>query len=129
MFEQDFVMRMIHEMVRSVLRLVFHVDGDNPFEETAEDTQAKNNLMRLNSLTDDGHIAQAEDELDDLADGENQQDLKIALLFYSHLNEQSDEFLEKNGFTRQEVKDGLGRIMERYGLGSMAETFLPKLPQ
>ena len=129
MFEQDFVMRMIHEMVRSVLRLVFHVDGDNPFEETAEETQAKNDLMRLNGLTDDGHIAQAENELDDLADGEDQQDLKIALLFYSHLNEQSDEFLEKNGFSRQEVRDGLSRIMKRYGLGGMAETFLPKMPQ
>ena len=124
MFEQDFIMRTIHEMVRAVLHLVFHVSMDNPFMETAE--EAKNNLLHLNELTKDGHIVEAENALDDLADGENMQNLKVALLFYSHLNEQTDEFLEENDFSREEVKDGLKRMMNRYGFDEMAETLLPK---
>ena len=126
MFEQDFIMRIIHEMVRAVLHLVFHVSMDNPFMETAEEEEAKNNLLHLNELTKDGHIVEAENALDDLADGENMQNLKVALLFYSHLNEQTDEFLEENDFSREEVKDGLKRMMNRYGFDEMAETLLPK---
>lgn len=126
MFEQDFIMRTIHEMVRAVLHLVFHVSMDNPFMETAEEEEAKNNLLHLNELTKDGHIVEAENALDDLADGENMQNLKVALLFYSHLNEQTDEFLEENDFSRKEVKDGLKRMMNRYGFDEMAETLLPK---
>lgn len=126
MFEQDFIMRTIHEMVRAVLHLVFHVSMDNPFMETAEEEEAKNNLLHLNELTKDGHIVEAENALDDLADGENMQNLKVALLFYSHLNEQTDEFLEENDFSREEVKDGLKRMMNRYGFDEMAETLLPK---
>jgi hypothetical protein len=48
----------------------------------------------------------------------------VALLFYSYLNDKSDEFLENNNFSRDEVKDGLETIVSKYGLNSIASMFL-----
>ncbi len=50
--------------------------------------------------------------------------MKMALVFYSYLNEKSDDFLEENDFNREEVKLGLENIAGRFGLSDIAETFL-----
>jgi len=49
--------------------------------------------------------------------------LKTALLFYAHLNEKSDSFLETHNFSRNEVKQGLKDILSKFGLGSISDLF------
>ena len=39
MFEQDYVMRLIKEMVRAILKLLFNIDTDSPSAELLEDAK------------------------------------------------------------------------------------------
>jgi hypothetical protein len=123
-FEQDYIMRLIKEMVRAILKLVFNIDTDSPTSELLEDSEKKATLDKLLDMVDDGKVNEAENEIFDMTENLNQNNLEVALLFYSYLNDKSDEFLEENNFSRDEVKEGLEAIVSRYGLNSIASVFL-----
>jgi hypothetical protein len=117
-------MRLIKEMVRAVLKLLFNIDTDSPTSELLEDSEEKAVLNTLLDMVDDGKVNEAENEIDEMTENLNQNNLKVALLFYSYLNGKSDEFLEDNNFSRDEIKEGLETIVSRYGLDSIASMFL-----
>jgi hypothetical protein len=123
-FEQDYVMRLIKEMVRAILKLLFNIDTESPTSELLEDSEEKSTLDTLLDMVDDGKVNEAENEIYEMTENQDQNNLEVALLFYSYLNDKSDEFLEDNNFTRDEVKDGLKTIVSRYGLNSIASIFL-----
>lgn len=124
MLEQDYIMRLIRELVRSVLKLVFHID---PGPVTAEllDTEADRELFdRLLKQIDDGQIAEAEESVRILGRDGTDSSLKLTLLFYSALNEKDDGFLEANGFSREQIKSGLLEAADRFALGDLTHLFL-----
>lgn len=124
MFENDYVMRLIREIVRAILKLLFDIDTDSPTSELMEDVEEKAMLNNLLKMIDDGKINEAENFIYDLSeDGNNKSNLKMTLIFYSHLNEKSDEFLINNNFSREEVQNGLKSIVNKYGLDSISEMF------
>ena len=47
--------------------------------------------------------------------------LKLALLFYGHLNTYSDAFLEKADFSREEIRAGIENTLELYGYKGVEE--------
>lgn len=124
MFEQDYIMRLIKEFIRALIKLLFNIDTERPTEELMNQAADQAALDTLLELIDAGKINEAENMVYELTEDGEQEALKVALLFYARLNEQSDEFLETHDFSRQEVKDGLKTLVSRYGLGSMAEMFL-----
>ena len=75
-------------------------------------------------MIDEGRINEAENSLYDSIETLDKSGLEIALLFYSYLNDKSDEFLEEHDFNREEVKQGLEDITSRYGISGFAEMFL-----
>ena len=93
MFEDDYLLRLIKEMVRTVLKLVFSLE----FKEN-----------QLYDFTQNPNDMEA---------------LKVALLFYSHLNQMDNEFLEDHDYSREEVVSGLKDVLERYHLDSMSALF------
>lgn len=124
MFEQDYVMRLIKEMVRAILKLLFNIDTESPTVDLLENREEKEVLENLLDMVDAGKINEAENKLFDLTDDVTVNDLKIALLFYSYLNDKTDDFLETNDFSREEIKSGLENVTDRFGLNSIAEMFL-----
>ncbi len=124
MFEQDYIMRLIKEMTRACLKLLFNIDTESQMEEMFKDTEEEQTLKNLLDLLDDGKINEAENMIYEMTEAGDRKNLAIAILFYSHLNEKSDEFLEKHNFTREEIKTGLMDIADRYGVSDLAETFL-----
>lgn len=124
MFEQDYVMRLIKEMVRAILKLLFNIDIESPTVDLLENREEKEALENLLDMVDAGKINEAENKLFDLTDDVTVNDLKIALLFYSYLNDKTDDFLETNDFSREEIKSGLENVADRFGLNSIAEMFL-----
>lgn len=123
MFEQDYIMRVIKELVRVILKLVFRIETDNPSAELLEDEERQGLLSELLAMVDGGEINEAENRILEAADG-GSADLKLALLFYSYLNDKDDVFLQKHNFSREEIKSGLEQLISRYGLSEMAEVFL-----
>lgn len=127
MFEQDYVMRLIKEMVRAILRLLFNIDTESPTVDLLENREEKEALENLLDMVDTGKINEAENRLYDLTGDATVNDLKIALLFYSYLNDKTDDFLETNDFSRDEIKSGLENVADRFGLNSIAKMFLEDL--
>lgn len=127
MFEQDYVMRLIKEMVRAILKLLFNIDIESPTVDLLENREEKEALENLLDMVDAGKINEAENKLYDLTGDTDGNSLKIALLFYSYLNDKTDDFLETNDFSRDEIKSGLENVADRFGLNSIAEMFLEDL--
>lgn len=124
MFEQDYIVRLIHEMIRAILRLLFHIDTDAPTAELLNEMEEREALDRLLDLVDNGNINEAENKIYELISGGNIEALEMALLFYSYLNDKTDDFLEENDFSRAEIKSGLKNIVSEYGLSSLTDLFL-----
>ena len=110
MFEQDYVMRLIKEMVRAILKLLFNIDTESPTVELLENKEEQETLENLLDMVDAGEINEAENRLYDLTSNTDMNSLKIALLFYSYLNDKTDDFLEVNDFSRDEIKLGLENV-------------------
>ena len=124
MFEQDYVMRLIKEMVRAILKLLFNIDTDSPSAELLEDAKEQQTLDELFDMVDNGFINEAENKIYEITEEGKKTDLEMALLFYSYLNNKSDEFLEAHNYSRDESKAGLKDITVRYGVDGFAEMFL-----
>ena len=124
MFEQDYIMRLINEMVRALLKIIFNIDTASPLAEVLKDSEEEQTLNELINMVDAGLINEAENRLYDITEARKMKDLKIALLFYSYLNNKSDEYLEDHDFSRDEVKSGLIYISKRYGVDGLADLFL-----
>ncbi len=116
MFEQDYIMRLIREIIRAVLKLLFNIDTQLPTVELLENKEEKEALESLLDMVDNGNINEAENYLYDLVSDRDIDSLKIALLFYSYLNDKSDEFLQINGFSREEIKLGIQNSANKFGL-------------
>lgn len=124
MFEQDYVMRLIKEMVRAILKLLFNIDTDSPSAELLEAAKEQQTLDELLDMVDNGFINEAENKIYEITEEGKKTDLEMALLFYSYLNDKSDEFLEAHNYGRDEIKAGLKDITVRYGVDGFAEMFL-----
>ncbi len=124
MFEQDYVMRIIKEMVRAILKLLFNIDTDSPSTELLEDEKERQKLDALLDMVDAGSINEAENIIYEITENGAKVNLEIALLFYSYLNDKPDDFLEEHNFSRDEIKSGLKNISSRYGVGSFTEMVL-----
>lgn len=116
-------MRLIKDMVRAILKLLFGIDIVSSTGELLQESEEKELLDGLYDLADAGKINEAENRIYDLAENGEMSKLKIALLFYAYLNDKEDSFLEANNFSREEVKNGLRDILSRYGLDSFTEMF------
>lgn len=122
MFEQDYVMRLIKEMLRVILKLLFNIDVESPTTRLIENEEEKATLEALLDMIDAGAINEAENIIFELA--EDNANLEMILVFYSYLNDKSDTFLLENHFSRKELQADLKNILSQYGLDSMIEVFL-----
>ena len=124
MFEQDYIMRLIKEMVRAILKLLFNIDTDSPSTDLLKETEDKAMPESLMNMIDDGRIDEAENKIYEITEERDKKNLEIAILFYSYLNDKSDAFLEEHNFSREEVMQGLKDVLSRYGIDSFAEMIL-----
>lgn len=124
MFEQDYIMRLIKELVRTILKLIFHIETESPTGELLKDSEQTAVYEKLLDMVDSGNINDAENQLYDVTCDGDLCNLEIALLFYSYLNDKSDEFLEMHNFKREEIVQGIKDLTARYGLAHLDEVLL-----
>lgn len=124
MFEKDYILRLINEIIRTVIMLVFHKDIRQEEELFLQDREAAARLETLKEMVDRGDINGAENILYEEISKEDVQGLELALAFYDYVNGKTDEYLECCGFTRKEVIEGIVTVTEMYGFGGIAEALL-----
>ena len=124
MLRQDYITRMVQEMVRMLLKLMFGIEAESPDLEMFRDAQARERTERLLMLADEGRIDEAETELSDILESCVPEHMQTGLLFYWHLNEKDDAFLETHDFSREEIRDGLEQVVKDSGMADLADAFL-----
>lgn len=114
MEEKDYIMRLIHELTRSIIKLIFNTDEEKP-ELIFEDTTGLDHYNKYIEMADKGQINEAENLLYKDRDVDNPECLKAALLFYNHINDYSDETLTNANYSRVEIKDGIDAALQDFG--------------
>lgn len=128
MVEKDYIMRIIHEMVRAMVKLIFHIEVKEGEELVFLEGEHQDFYQVLCQLADQGKINQAENMLFEKLEEEVVQEegdgLKLALAFYDYLNTKENDFLDSNEYSREEIRDGIQNVMKMYGYSGLAETLL-----
>lgn len=123
MFEQDYIMRQIQEILKVLVKVLFNVDSATISSSLIKDIQIRETADDLLRKTDSGSINEAENELSELIENRTLDNLLVGIVFYSYLNEKDDDYLERNGFSRDEVEDGIKNLLSAYGLEDIGRIF------
>ena len=124
--DKDYIMRIVHEWIRTLIKLIFNKDIDKDDKEPVS-LEVIEQYKKLLSMIDDGEINEAENILiDGLKEGDRAY-FEMALLFYEKLSGKTDEFLAEHGYSREEVVDGLKYVVNFYGYGSLLDAFTEDL--
>lgn len=123
MFEQDYIMRQIHQIIEVLVKILFNVDNQYLSVDLIKDTETKESADDMLRNIDIGNIHEAENKLFELVENRTMDNLLAGLIFYSYLNEKDDDYLEVNGFSRDEVENGIKHLLSEYGLETMADIF------
>ena len=125
--EKDYIMRMIKEMARVLFSLMLgkrytqvELPGENRFSVSGK------NLGDLKEMADRGKINEAENLLLENLDYENKEEVAAAVLFYEYVGQMEEGFLKKNGYSLEEVYDGLMQIARNSGYGELVPGSLPE---
>lgn len=117
MLKNDYIMKMISNKIKFLTKLL--LGKDNPeFEYVENDIEDESNILHkdLIKLISENKINEAENILFSEFDPLDKNKIAIALDFYNSINNLDDEILEKNNFTRKEIKDGIDDIYELLGM-------------
>ena len=118
-YEKDYIMRLIHGISRVLARLFLDEDLDEGKSGAAMHASCRQSCDYLLMLVDGGRINAAENmlfEIIDSAGWEAKELASLILLFYDHVNDKDDAFLEKAGFSRDEIITGMEDAMRRIGM-------------
>lgn len=120
--DQDYVMRIVHEWIRTLIRLIFNKDIDKG-DDADIPLEVMEQFRKLRAMIDDGEINEAENILlEGLREGDRAY-FEMSLLFYEKLSGKTDEFLAGHDYSREEVVDGLKYVVNYYGYTSLLEAF------
>ena len=104
--EKDYYMRIVHELIRTLIRLIFNKDI-NADEDMAVPLEVMEMYKKLLAMIDDGEINEAENLLVDGLEAGNRAYFEMALMFYEKLNGKSEDFLTEHDYSQEEVLDGV----------------------
>lgn len=118
-YEKDWLMRQIEAVIKTVARAVLGKAEAAEISIKGAQTQGESEGTMdelLEKLVEKGEICRGENLLFDGTEEADAQWLRAALNFYEKLNGLSDEYLERHGFSRREVAQGLNDACRRCGL-------------
>ncbi len=123
MFEQDYIMRQIQQILKVLVKVLFNVDSETITSSLIQDTETKETADYLLRKVDSGNISEAENKFSELTENKTMNNLLLGMVFYSYLNEKDDDYLENNNFSRDEVENGVKRLLTEYGLEDIGSIF------
>ena len=117
MLEQDWMMKQVETLARSIAYLVFQKE-DTRYVPTgqAEDAPVEELYRSLLEKVNAGDIGGAEDLLFQESDLNDRRYLELAVDFYARLNDLTDAQLRAAGFEREELQEGLRDLAGQYGV-------------
>lgn len=123
MIEQDYIIRMIKDMIR-VLLVFSGKDLPSVYDDEGLDNMLLSNVRsrqlplkdRLQNLVDSREINEAENLLFEELDKGVSSDFLLALWFYSKVNRLDNESLALSNYSRQEIQEGILDCADKFGI-------------
>ena len=127
-YEQDYIMRLIKQVIRALIGTLLNRRTTLEHEMLANQQQnsGEDLFQRLAVLADQGKICEAENMLLEAMESGSDEALRAGLLFYEHINEYDDDYLEEHNFSRAEIRQGVLDTAERMGTYAMAAPLFPE---
>ena len=127
-YEQDYIMRLIKQVIRALIGTLLNRRTTLEHEMLANQQQNSGDdlFQRLAVLADQGKICEAENILLEAMESGSDESLRAGLLFYEHINEYDDDYLEEHNFSRAEIRQGVLDSAERMGTYGMAAPLFPE---
>lgn len=118
MYEQDYIIRMNNEVIRTMVKLLLNKDIGTPVDisDGAIKGENKKMLEAANGQSGINNIKKLEEEILTLVDANKEGALEKALVFYRYLNELTEDTLLSQNYSHEKIKKGLKMIAERYGI-------------
>ena len=82
-------------------------------------TDADKLFASVMKLAEEGKINEAENQLYEGMVEENVDYLELALTFYLYLNDMDGDFLDDNGYSREEVLEGMKDLASDWGVSGL----------
>lgn len=118
--KQDWLLREIENLVQFVSRFMFNKDFINyEINDLINNSESDVLFKEVLRLLEKNKICEAENLIFKNIKEENLEYLKLAIDFYTRINEFSDEQLSNCNFSRDEIVEGLKEILEIYGVPSI----------
>ena len=117
MLTEDWMMRQVEALARSIAYLVFHKDTTLYVPTGAEKDAGADQLHRLLlEKLEAGDIGGAEDLLFQASEEGGLECLEVGVDFYARLNDLTDDQLKQAGFGRDEIQEGLQDLADQFGV-------------
>ena len=124
MVKQDYLMRMINDLITGMAKMLFHTDIREDEDLDFQSDTLEDAFEGLLALSDSGKIEEALEKLDEILDQGDMEALKMALYFFEYLNRMDEDLLEEQGLEREDLQDKILEAADRFGYRSMAEMLL-----
>ena len=123
--EEDYIMRIIKEMVRVLFSLMLgkqyksvELQEENKYEVSGKA------LEEFKKMIDEGFINEAENILLESIDYTQKREVLAAILFYQYISEKDIDFLEAHNYSKEEALDGIRRLAEKQGYGQISSLLM-----
>ena len=109
MYEQDYIIRMNNEVIRTMVKLLLNKDTGVPvnISEGTIKSENKKMLEAANGQSGIDNIKKMEEEILTLVDADKEGALEKALVFYGYLNELTEDELLSGNYSHEKIKKGL----------------------
>lgn len=118
MYEQDYIIRMNNEVIRTMVKLLLNKDigVSVDISEGVIKSENKKMLEAANGQSGIDNIKKLEEEILTLVDANKEGALEKALVFYRYLNELPEDALLSQNYSYEKIKKGLKMVAEHYGI-------------
>lgn len=118
MYEQDYIIRINNEVIRTMVKLLLNKDIGTPVDISDGAIKGENRkiLEAANGQSGIDNIKKMEEEILTLVDANKEGALEKALVFYRYLNELPEDALLSQNYSHEKIKKGLKMIAESYGI-------------
>ena len=109
MYEQDYIIRINNEVIRTMVKLLLNKDIGTPVDisDGAIKGENKKMLEAANGQSGIDNIKKMEEEILTLVDANKEGALEKALVFYGYLNELTEDELLSGNYSHEKIKKGL----------------------
>lgn len=116
MFEQDYIMRQIRQIIEMAMKMFFNIDTIKPETMMIQDTNKQAKSDELILKIDDNNIRDAIADFKSATDGNTKDDLLIGFNLFTRLCALDDDILETNNITYSEIQDEMRTFFAQYGI-------------